>query len=136
MLGMLYSIEDNNRVTAAWYPEGTGRIDDRSVKLTGMGDLTVAYSSQDKQMYFSFAPKGGYWSTLTSNTPDAKGRERATRLAVRRSSTTTIQGQVILPLFQWYDTNGVAAFRDDVWVRLLRDSEAKLVPIYWKMHIL
>jgi hypothetical protein len=73
MLGMLYSIEDNNRVTAVWYPEGTGRIDDRSVKLTGMGDLRVAYSSQDKQMYFSFAPKGGYWSTLTTNTPDAKG---------------------------------------------------------------
>jgi hypothetical protein len=73
MLGMLYSVEDNNHVTAVWYPEGTGRIDDRSVRLNGMGGLTVAYKSQDRQMYFSFAPKGGYWSTLTTDTPDAKG---------------------------------------------------------------
>ena len=73
MLGMLYSVEDQNRVTAVRYPEGTGRIDNRAVRLKGMGDLTVAYSSEDRQTYFSFAPKGGYWSTLTTSTPDAKG---------------------------------------------------------------
>jgi hypothetical protein len=73
MLGMLYSVEDQNRATAVRYPEGTGRIDNRAVRLKGMGDLTVAYSSEDRQTYFSFAPKGGYWSTLTTSTPDAKG---------------------------------------------------------------
>ncbi|KAH6875800.1 hypothetical protein BKA58DRAFT_454829 [Alternaria rosae] len=73
MLGMLYSVEDNNRETAVIYPEGTGRIDKGGVRLMGMGGLIVVYSPQDRQTYFSFDPKGGYWSTLTTNTPDAKG---------------------------------------------------------------
>ncbi|KAG9191007.1 hypothetical protein G6011_09095 [Alternaria panax] len=73
MLGMLYSVEDQNRVIAATYPEGTGRIDGRSVRLGGMGGLKVAYNPEDRQAYFQFEPKGGFWSTLTLSTPDAVG---------------------------------------------------------------
>ncbi|CAN9288697.1 unnamed protein product [Alternaria alternata] len=73
MLGMLYSVEDQNRATAVTYPEGTGRIDGRAVRLGGMGGLKVAYNPEDRQTYFQFEPKGGFWSTLTQSTPDAVG---------------------------------------------------------------
>ena len=92
MLGMLYSIQDNNRVTVATYPEGTGRIDDRAVRLTGIGGLKVAYNSQDKQAYFAFEPKGGWWSTATKDAPGIKGLchwDPWTRNEVECSETTT-----------------------------------------------
>ncbi|KAF1846932.1 uncharacterized protein K460DRAFT_50539 [Cucurbitaria berberidis CBS 394.84] len=71
MLGMLYSIEDNDRKTAVMYPNGVGRIDQGAIRLLGMGDFRLAYSNDDKQVYFAF--NGGWWATNTKDDGHAFG---------------------------------------------------------------
>ena len=133
MLGMLYSVEDQSRVTVVRYPEGTGRIDDRSVRLQGMGGLTVAYSSVDRQAYFSFAPKGGYWSTLTTSTPDAKGmcdwkpwtRDETGCDENHQNDHPRVSWSAMF----WCGTNVVAAFGYDVWIFLLEHIDRLAMPL-------
>jgi hypothetical protein len=72
-LGMIYSIQDNNKTTVATYPEGAGRLDGRSVALQGIGELRMAYNTDDNHMYFSYLPVGGWWSTGEPDDGDAKG---------------------------------------------------------------
>ncbi|CAO2655178.1 Nn.00g102420.m01.CDS01 [Neocucurbitaria sp. VM-36] len=71
MLGLLYSIEDNDHKTAVTYPEGAGRIDRGAIRLTGMGDFRLAYNNDDKQVYFAF--DGGWWATSTKDDGKAFG---------------------------------------------------------------
>jgi hypothetical protein len=73
ILGMIYSIQDNNRVTVATYPEGAGRIDGRAVALQGIGELRIGYDLMDNQTYFAYMPVGGWWSTATKDDGNAKG---------------------------------------------------------------
>jgi hypothetical protein len=73
ILGMIYSIQDNNMATVATYPEGAGRIDGRAVGLQGIGELRIAYNTDDNQVYFSYLPVGGWWSTGEPDDGDAKG---------------------------------------------------------------
>ncbi|KAF1837747.1 hypothetical protein BDW02DRAFT_565672 [Decorospora gaudefroyi] len=69
-LGMIHSIQDNNRETVATYPEGAGRIDDRAVALTGIGELRIGYDTKVEEVFFAFDKVGGWWST---GTKDAEG---------------------------------------------------------------
>jgi hypothetical protein len=73
MLGMIYSIRDDNNVIVATYPEGAGRLDARSVALQGIGELRMGYNTDDNQMYFAYLPVGGWWSTGEPDDGDAKG---------------------------------------------------------------
>jgi hypothetical protein len=69
----MYSLQDNKQNTVSQWPEGVGRIDDRAVRLTGIGELKLAYSTEDKQMYFSFDKPGGWWSTSIKDEGDPYG---------------------------------------------------------------
>lgn len=71
MLGMLYSMEDNDRKTVVTYPDGVGRIDKGAIRLLGMGDFRIAYSNEEKQVYFAF--DGGWWATFTKDDGHAYG---------------------------------------------------------------
>ena len=124
MLGMLYSVEDQNRATVVTYPEGTGRIDGRAVRLRGMGGLKVAYNPEDRQTYFQFEPKGGFWSTLTQSTPDAVGI--CDWKPWTRDETGCDEGHQndhprvsSLGVLWWYGAHSVAALGHDVRFLLL-----------------
>jgi hypothetical protein len=69
----MYSLQDNSQNTVSVWSEGVGRIDDRAVRFTGIGELKLAYDTEDKQMYFSFDKPGGWWSTSTKDEGDSYG---------------------------------------------------------------
>ena len=131
MLGMLYSVEDQNRATAVTYPEGTGRIDGRAVRLGGMGGLKVAYNPEDRQTYFQFEPKGGFWSTLTQSTPDAVGicdwkpwtRDEIGCDEGHQNDHPRVSS---LGVLWWYDANSVAALGHDVRFLLLGGAKGAM----------